>query len=435
MSQGAEEMASRSSVKSKLNFLIFSDDSVAGLQKHLKRRGEVFITARIDEASRLCAQIDFTCCFVNADTRTSEPLCKLLRDGPGDYYIILVADSAEEKMLVKYCANAVISKHPSRGDVDGLFPIKKELLEAEELLEQSPGPLPENRDAEILHIHAQDPQVYREAEETQVMPALALQEDEEEGPEQSGGLRLAVSDKRRNLGDFFSRSHRSAPEPEDEPEEAAVDAAGSRGGWRFAAAMTAIAIAAIAAFGISRVARSDRGTAGAYIATGKSISSSSDMHRWVMGEKNYTSLVTEINKETSKKSGSAGSAQTTAPQTPIATQEPAVSPTAPAQDSSTANSDAVPSDASRAAPAEPPPPQVANREPSVSISGPTQLLAGETGTYTASASDPDGDSVSYSWGSSSTSRSWSTPGLFSVSVTVTDSRGASSSASISVRVI
>jgi len=76
-----------------------------------------------------------------------------------------------------------------------------------------------------------------------------------------------------------------------------------------------------------------------------------------------------------------------------------------------------------------------NRNPSVSLSGPTRVNTRQTVVYAASASDPDGDSITYSWGGPSTTRCWSTPGLYSVSVTVTDSRGASASASISVRVI
>jgi len=83
----------------------------------------------------------------------------------------------------------------------------------------------------------------------------------------------------------------------------------------------------------------------------------------------------------------------------------------------------------------PPPPPQENRAPTVTISGPTQVLHGDVATYTASASDPDGDSISYSWGSSTKNMCWSTPGVYTVSVTVTDSKGASASASITVTVI
>ncbi len=82
----------------------------------------------------------------------------------------------------------------------------------------------------------------------------------------------------------------------------------------------------------------------------------------------------------------------------------------------------------------PPTPQ-ANRPPSASVNGPTQVMARQSATFSASGSDPDGDSISFSWGGSTVTRCWSTPGLYSVSVTVTDSRGASSTASMSVRVI
>lgn len=74
-----------------------------------------------------------------------------------------------------------------------------------------------------------------------------------------------------------------------------------------------------------------------------------------------------------------------------------------------------------------------NRPPAASISGPTQVVHGDTATFTASASDSDGDSVSLSW--TTKNMCWSTPGLFSVTVTATDSRGASSTSSKSVRVI
>lgn len=93
-----------------------------------------------------------------------------------------------------------------------------------------------------------------------------------------------------------------------------------------------------------------------------------------------------------------------------------------------------------AAPAESPNPPIVpavaeNRAPGVSISGPTQVMARQTATYTAVGSDPDGDGLTYSWGGSTTSRCWSTPGLYTVSVTVTDSRGAAGSAVMNVRVI
>ncbi len=84
-------------------------------------------------------------------------------------------------------------------------------------------------------------------------------------------------------------------------------------------------------------------------------------------------------------------------------------------------------------PASEPPAASANNAPSASISGPDQLMRGESGMYSASGSDPDGDAVTLSW----TSRTlcWSAPGQYSVSVTVSDSRGATSSAVKSVRVI
>ena len=80
-----------------------------------------------------------------------------------------------------------------------------------------------------------------------------------------------------------------------------------------------------------------------------------------------------------------------------------------------------------------PPEQPANRPPAASISGPDQVVHGETAVFNASADDPDGDSVSLSW--TSKNMCWSTPGLFTVTVTATDGRGASSNSSKSVRVI
>ena len=96
---------------------------------------------------------------------------------------------------------------------------------------------------------------------------------------------------------------------------------------------------------------------------------------------------------------------------------------------------ATPAPATLPTPAPTPPPEPVNHAPTVSISGPAQVNARVTATYTAVASDPDGDNLSYSWGSSTRSTAWSVPGLYSISVTVTDSHGASNNASISVRVI
>lgn len=107
---------------------------------------------------------------------------------------------------------------------------------------------------------------------------------------------------------------------------------------------------------------------------------------------------------------------------------PVTQPAATVPDSSNTQPAAIVPDSS-------PPSEPVNHAPTVYISGPVQISARETATYTAVASDCDDDSLSYSWGSSSKSAAWSVPGLYSISITVTDSHGASSSASISVRVI
>jgi len=80
-----------------------------------------------------------------------------------------------------------------------------------------------------------------------------------------------------------------------------------------------------------------------------------------------------------------------------------------------------------------PPPVRVNHAPSVSVSGPSQVLHGEPAEFAASASDPDGDEVSLSW--TSKTMCWSAPGLYSLSVSGTDNRGASSSDTLMVRVI
>jgi hypothetical protein len=86
------------------------------------------------------------------------------------------------------------------------------------------------------------------------------------------------------------------------------------------------------------------------------------------------------------------------------------------------------------------PPLPTNRSPTVaaSITGPSTLLAGDTGTFSLTASDPDGDPLSWSWSQSApatqgtfvgattlSSAQWFSPELstqtsFTLSVTVTD---------------
>lgn len=113
---------------------------------------------------------------------------------------------------------------------------------------------------------------------------------------------------------------------------------------------------------------------------------------------------------------------------------PSTSPVAPASD---APRDSAPpaQDAqqqqSQTRPA--PAPATANHAPSVSISGPTQVMRGRPATYSASGSDPDGDPVSLSW--TTRTMCWSTPGTYSLSVTASDGRGGANSDSISVTVI
>jgi hypothetical protein len=86
-------------------------------------------------------------------------------------------------------------------------------------------------------------------------------------------------------------------------------------------------------------------------------------------------------------------------------------------------------------PIEAAPTPTSNRQPGVSISGPSQVIARQVAAFSANASDPDGDALTFSWGSSTTTRCWNAPGLYSVTVTVTDGRGGSASATMSVRVI
>ena len=86
---------------------------------------------------------------------------------------------------------------------------------------------------------------------------------------------------------------------------------------------------------------------------------------------------------------------------------------------------------------EPPPP---NRNPTVSISGPTTVQRGHTAYYQASASDPDGDPLTYSWsgvaGSGSTAgKSFPSPGQFGVNVTVSDGRGGTATTGLIMNVI
>ncbi|MDC0715096.1 Ig-like domain-containing protein [Stigmatella sp. ncwal1] len=89
--------------------------------------------------------------------------------------------------------------------------------------------------------------------------------------------------------------------------------------------------------------------------------------------------------------------------------------------------------------------QKVNRPPSVvaTISAPTSLIAGTTGTFSINATDPDGDPLTYSWsqtspavqgtfvgGRTGTSAQWFSPAVgaetsFTISVTVSDGQGAS----------
>jgi hypothetical protein len=141
------------------------------------------------------------------------------------------------------------------------------------------------------------------------------------------------------------------------------------------------------------------------------------------------------------------SSKTTTTRTPESTPEttlPSADTSTPAttEPTVTANDNETPRESTPATSPEPSPepvptpapaPEPVNNKPSVSISGPGQLMRGQSATYTASASDPDGDSVSLNW----TSRAFCSdvPGTYSLSVTATDSRGASSSYSISISVI
>jgi CheY-like chemotaxis protein len=130
-----------------------------------------------------------------------------------------------------------------------------------------------------------------------------------------------------------------------------------------------------------------------------------------------------------------GSAPRTTPLTTPETTTPAAAPATESGTTSGHPADAqTPSKPAEAAPAPAPvaPPPV-NHPPTAAISGPGQVMQGQTVTFSASATDPDGDSVSLSW--TARSMSWSTPGLFSISVTATDARGSSSTSTRSIRVI
>ena len=85
-------------------------------------------------------------------------------------------------------------------------------------------------------------------------------------------------------------------------------------------------------------------------------------------------------------------------------------------------------------PAPAPAPQPVNHPPNVSISGPGQVMRGQSATFSADASDPDDDPVSLSWSPGQTVYS-DTVGSITVTVTATDSHGESSSASATVEFI
>jgi len=153
---------------------------------------------------------------------------------------------------------------------------------------------------------------------------------------------------------------------------------------------------------------------------------------------------TDVGKPTSKKrvsAKSAGPASSVLESSSTASSSTVLSSpqTVPVQTSVTApgateaEAEQKPAESQSPEPVPVPAPPPVNHPPTVSISGPTQVVHGQTAGYSASAADPDGDSVSLTW--TSRSMSWSTPGLYSLSVTATDGKGASAADTISVRVI
>ncbi len=146
----------------------------------------------------------------------------------------------------------------------------------------------------------------------------------------------------------------------------------------------------------------------------------------------------KVEAESSSKSGKHGSSSISLPSGyssgPGLTSESAPSAVPTTEEVPVSTESPVRSEPPPTHEAEQAPPPI-NHAPSLSISGPTLVHAGETVTYYANASDPDADSLSYSWGGPSKNKCWQTPGQYSVSVTVSDSGGLSASGSLLVEVM
>ncbi|MBU1672360.1 MAG: hypothetical protein KKF41_10280 [Actinobacteria bacterium] len=383
--------------------ILYLDGSATrSVKKPLAKHGDVFQAGDITEALYLMAERDFDYYFIDADIREARPFIHHIRHDPQlapPHGIVLLTDNREEDCEA-WRVDTFITRERFAQDVPYVFShLRGREEEPENVIRIGPAPAADRRD----RVSERSERATARPSRTSTRPARVSR----------------LLDQETSFGDADAAeavSAESVPVAEAPGTTVSLqtDFSGSRsvrGPFKVAAALVLVGALAVWAFTLgplgSQAGRED-----------------------AKADKSEGVKAGSYDKPGGSRPEDSGSGM------PYTTSPPAVAPppsaAAPAPATTVMDSDGA-EPAAATTPSNEVPAPTANSTPSASISGPDQLMRGESGTFCASGSDPDGDSVSLSW----TSRTlcWSSPGLYSVSVTVTDSRGAVSSTSKSVRVI
>jgi hypothetical protein len=367
-----------------LRILYLDREKDKALFKALSKHGVVFHAKGLNQTLFLMAETDFDYYFIDADVPQAQAFLKHVRHDPElapPQGVVLLTENDDEDCSA-WQVDAFITRRTAISDIPYIF---------SHLKAEKPAP----------------PRILRLAEPPKEIEAEVEVEGEarvrDEAPE--------VEDIRTHL-----RRGKESGVVLNEPVSSAFNqAALKRGPGKLIIASLAL-VAVVAWLFVwgplaskpakEKAAASKRKTVGAEASRGQEI-------------KRY--MQSTLTAPTSTPAAVASSQ----PSSPSATTEAdAAPPSVPASDQNA-------SPAPTPGPAPTPAPEQPNRSPSVSISGPSQVMRGSPASFSASASDPDGDPVSLSWSPSQTVTSES-EGSITVTVTATDSHGASSSDSTTV---
>ncbi|MCG2817751.1 MAG: hypothetical protein L6433_01930 [Actinomycetia bacterium] len=425
-----------------MDAVLFTDTPLPKLSKRISKRvGSLFTVSSLVEYVALSDVEDFgkvIYYFVHKDSASSHPFAQAMRDQYPGSVIVLVTDERDKRFLDAYFADSDVTTTPTQVEIDSVFPKRSMAsarvpapLQGKELVDSGLA----GEDPSIPRIGVASPYVggnvsslFPDAVEVpasdSAAPAAATAPEPVDDGEPDGEIEVFKGgkghNKRRILNYLAALLERPEPaevraEPQPEP-----DTAGKRPRWYAVALVGAVALAAAAVF-VPKITKNTTTTD-----TPKTLAGDSSENIQAGGENQEPVSYSSWHEGILSTATRSGLLPPPSGEQPVAAE--AVAPVditnagSPATDNSPAPT-----------PAPAPQPAPTPAAPTVSISGPNEVMRGSSATYRANASGAG--PFSYSWGSSTTTMVFTVQGRQSVSVTVTDANGQQASASFAVQVI